>query len=189
MTVQTNGVGVAIFNGTNGLKITPTSSGYRLLATAGSVSTLSVSTGLNPPTFAITNTSPSSCPSGPCTATFPGGGTVTAPAGTTLIIENNAVVTCPTLTDVVAGTVTVVPPSGPGTTEIKFVDPYAKIQPIVVGKVYPICKGTSGHPTGEILQSCDTHAVPCVKSQDLKVGPLDLVTVIEITSTDPPVRH
>lgn len=162
------------------LKIDTTSSGYELRTSVGNVDS-------DP--FAITNTD-SGCTSN-CTATFPDGGTVSAPAGTTLIIENNSIVTCDgAVTNAVAGTVTIIPdPNGPNQIDVTFVDPYANIQPIQVNKTYPVCKGGSGFPDGRILGSCDTDPVPCVKSQFLQVGPLDLHTTITMTQDDPPVRH
>ena len=60
----------------------------------------------NSATFAITNTD-SSCTAGNCTATFPSGGTVSAPAGTTLIIETNQL-NCDSVI-AIAGTATIVP--------------------------------------------------------------------------------
>jgi hypothetical protein len=182
LTQPTDNTGVATFSDlTIGPDKSITSSGYTLVASIGSGSITS-----DP--FAISNTD-TGCTD--CTAIFPGGGTVSSDtAGTTLIIENNPIVTCPTLTNPVAGTVTIIPPSGSDTVEITFDDPYAKISPILQGKTYPVCKGTGSNPAGEILQSCDAHpALPCVKSQDIKPGPLNLVTIVKITDQDPPVRH
>ncbi len=163
------------------LKIDTTSSGYELRTSVGNVDS-------DP--FAITNTDPT-CTSN-CTATFPGGGTVSAPDGTTLIIENNPIVTCDgALQNAVAGTVTIIPdPNGPPQIEVTFVDPYGNIAPVEVGKSYPFCKGGPGHPGGQILGPCSGPAdAPCVKSQTLAVGSLNMTTVIRMTQDDPPVRH
>jgi hypothetical protein len=179
--VATDANGLASF--TN-LKIDTSSSGYLLRTTVGDVDS---------GTFAITNTD-SSC-TNDCTATLPNGGTVSAPQGTTLIVENGPVVFCGDFTGF-AGTVTVIP-SGSGNIELTFVDPYTdpgEPHP-QVGVTYPFCKGSASNPgTGTLLQlpadQCDPSPnPPCIKSQVFITGPLDLQTVLVIDGTDPPVRH
>jgi hypothetical protein len=163
------------------VKVQPTSSGYELRTSVGNVDS-------DP--FAITNTDPT-CTSN-CTAMFPNGSTVSAPDGTTLIIENNDIVTCDgAVSNPVAGTVTIIPdPNGPNLLEVTFFDPYDNIKPVVVGKSYPVCKGGPGHPDGQILGPCSGPSdAPCVKSQTLAVGSLDMTTIVRMTPIDPPIKH
>ena len=99
------------------LKISTTSSGYVLHAVSGAASGDSA-------TFAITNTN-TACggqnePA--CTATFPNGtSTVTAPAGTELIIETNQL-QCSGVQNPIAGTVTINPPTGSAVIQVLFTD-------------------------------------------------------------------
>ena len=169
----------------------PTSSGYRLHADVNGIGVDSNALG-----FAIANTLPSSCTNTDCTAAFPNGGTVTAPSGTTLIIENNDVVTCANgVASPLAGTVTIVPPAAAGNNniDVTFVDTNASGNLVPVpgpGALYPFCKGLT-NPTGEqILTSCSgTNPAPCVKSQALELGPYILTTVITLNNEDPPIKH
>ncbi len=99
------------------LKIDTTSSGYVLHAVSGAASGDSA-------TFAITNTN-TACggqDEPACTATFPNGtSTVTAPAGTELIIETNQL-QCSGVQNPIAGTVTINPPTGSGVIQVLFTD-------------------------------------------------------------------
>jgi hypothetical protein len=186
----TDGSGVATFDN---LRIDTTSSGYILDADASGIGSSP-----NSDTFAITNTD-SSCGTGdnpPCAAEFDNGGTVTAPPGTTLIIENNDVIDCGSAFSVIAGTVTVIP-TGPGTKLITFEDPYvaAPGEPHPqVGVTYPVCKSLEGggHVNldyGNPSQRCDAKSAPCVEAQYFEAGTLNLITKVEITNTDPIMKH
>ena len=177
----TDATGTTAFTG---LTIDLSSSGYKLRASVGSVNQDSS-------VFAITSTG-SGCTN--CTATLPNGGTVSAPAGTTLIVENNNVVDCGTSFVGFAGTVTIIP-GGSGDITVKFVDPYTPSgephpQP---GVTYPFCKGGTHGPTildyGNAADRCDAKPTPCVENQYFEAGSLNLVTLLQMNSDDPPVRH
>lgn len=178
--VDTDASGVATFTG---LSIDLSSSGYKLRTDVGGVDSSS---------FAITSTD-GNC-TDPCTATLPNGGTVSAPGGTTLIVENNDVVDCGTAFSGFAGTVTIIP-SGTGDKTITFVDPYNSTgepnpQP---GVTYPFCKGGTSGTTildyGNANDRCDVKSTPCIDIQYFEAGSLNLVTKLVMNSDDPPVRH
>jgi hypothetical protein len=184
----TDSSGIATFDN---LQIDTTSSGYILDADASGVGSSP-----NSATFAITNTD-SNCD--PCTATFGNDeSTVTAPPGTTLIIENNNAVDCGTsFGSPIAGTVTIIP-SGSGPKLITFVDPYGVVTP-ELHTTYPVCKSLNGGGTvtldyGNSEDRCPAvpptlSDAPCIESQSFEVGTLDMYTKVWITNTDPIMKH
>ena len=119
---------------------------------------------------------------------------MSAPDGTTLIVENNSVVDCGTSFVGFAGTVTIIP-GGNGDITVKFVDPYnASGEPHPQqGVTYPFCKGGIHGPTildyGNPNDRCGTKPTPCVENQYFEAGSLNLVTLLQMNSDDPPVRH
>jgi len=180
------------------LKINTTSSGYTLHAIWDGHATVFGDSGA----FAITNTN-SSCggqnqPA--CTATFPGGGpdglpsSVSAPAGTTLIVETNQL-QCSGVQNPIAGTVTIIP-SGNGVVPVQFTDTI----PLPVAGPYPFCK-TPPAPAVGTVPLCSTvnglnqdpiHGVVCVtesveftSSQTTAI----LHSVLYIDPTDPAGKH
>ena len=183
-TTQTTVSGVATFSD---LTIDTTSSGYVLRATSGSYA--------DSDPFAITNTD-NSCD--PCEAQFSDGHTVSAPAGTTLIIETNQL-TCDSVGDFIAGTVTIIP-GGSGVIPVMFTDTID----LPVGGPFPFCK-TSGPPGDETVHDvplCNTitdgfdqpdGTEPCVKESVEFTGPHDetaiLNSILYIDSTDPHAKH
>jgi uncharacterized repeat protein (TIGR01451 family) len=171
------------------LTIDTTSSGYVLHAeTTGSVSADSDE-------FAITNTNASCGGAGEpaCTATFPGGGTVSAPAGTELIIETNSL-ECSGVQDEIAGTVTI-NPSGSGVIQVEFTDTI----PLPVAGPFPFCKSPPEPPATVPLCNTipngfnqDPDGVPCLVEQVEFTGSLTeaiLHSTLFMDSTDPHARH
>lgn len=189
VTVDTGSDGVATFSGLSiGPNESVTSSGYQLLASIDSGTVLSDA-------FAISNTIAANCD--PCTATFDGGSTITAPGGTTLIIENNDSSFCSTISNVIAGTVTIIP-TGSGNKLLTFVDPHGNgtTPDPVVGDTYPVCKSQDGGGTVTLDYKnagdrCDTvnPAPPCIVDQYFQIGSLDLVTKVLITALDPTMKR
>jgi hypothetical protein len=122
--------GVATFSD---LAIDTTSSGYQLEAAVSGLGSLLSGT------FAITNTD-SSCD--PCEAEFSPGHTVSAPPGTTLIIETNQLFCEGFEGQGIAGTVTIIPdlelPEGT-VTPVQFTDSIT----LPFGGPFPFCKAPS----------------------------------------------
>ncbi len=188
--ISTGANGVATFPG---LSIGPddsvTSSGYQLLASIDGDDILSDE-------FAIANAVAGAC--NPCTATYPNGSTLTAPAGTTLIVENDDPDFCSSITTVIAGTVTVIP-SGSADVLLTWVDPAGSApstepfpQP---GVTYPVCKSDDNSAVETTLDygvpahRCDVKAVPCIEDQYFQIGSLDLVTKVKISPVDPSFKR
>ena len=179
---QNTSSGVATFSD---LTINMTSSGYKLMATSDSLQ-------MNSDPFAITNTD-NDC--NPCTATFPNGtSTVSAPAGTTLIIETNQL-DCSGVGTPIAGTVTIIP-SGSGPIPVSFTDTIT----LPVTGPYPFCK--SPPDPAEIVPLCNTldgngldndpEGVPCVTESVEFIGDPHaaiLHSVLWINQYDPIGRH
>ena len=177
--------GVATFTD---LTIDTTSSGFTLHAVAGAASADSDE-------FAITNTD-SSCTD--CTATFPNGSTVSAPAGTILVIETNQL-DCSGVTNDIAGTVTIIP-TGTGVIVVEFIDTID----LPVGGPVPFCK-TSGPPEDESVHTVPLCASipdgfdrpdgtePCVTESVEFTGPTDTTATLRsrlyMDSFDPRARH
>ena len=140
--VNTNGNGIATFDGANALSIGPnesvTSSGYTLLASIDSGSVES-----DP--FAIANEVVNQCGDNGCTATFPSGSTVTTDSPATLIIENDNPDFCSSISTVIAGTVTVIPAGNQDvllTFEDRLGAPHHRARPS--GETYKVCKSNDG---------------------------------------------
>ncbi len=171
------------------LTIDTTSSGYQLHAT-----TTGPITG-DSTEFAITNTN-TSCggPGEPaCTATFPNGtSTVSAPAGTELIIETNQL-ECSGVETPIAGTVTI-NPSGTGVIQVEFTD--QTTFPILAP--FPFCKSPPEPPaTVPLCNTIDNgfdqnpDGVPCIE-QTFVPGVFPAVTInstLWMDSTDPHAKH
>jgi hypothetical protein len=189
-TAATDASGVATFPD---LQIAPTSSGYQLEASAGAVAPVLSDT------FAITNTDPETCgldDNPPCTATFDSGGTVSAPPGTTLIIETNQL-ECSGVVNPIAGTVTIIPAEGSGAITILFDDTIS----FPIGGPYPFCKTVNDQGDTETVPFCDSipngldqdpnNGVACLTQEVAFHGndPPTLHTVMWITTTDPVARH
>ncbi len=182
---ETTSSGVATFSD---LTIDTTSSGYQLQATSGSLQ-------VDSDVFAITNTD-GSCTTD-CTATFPNGtSTVSAPAGTTLIIETNQL-DCSGVETPIAGTVTIIP-ADPNTTAgvpIVFDDTIG----FPIQGFFPFCKTPN---TTETVPSCDNlpageglnesgGTVACVEETIVLHGsnPPTLHSVLWIDGSDPIGKH
>ena len=188
--VLTGPNGVATFSG---LSINLSSSGYKLQTTVG---------GIDSAEFAITSTAPNGCSGDGCTVDLnDNGSTVTAPNGTTMIVENNDAVDCGDGFTGFAGTITIIP-SGTADIQVTFDDPAGSPEPTPqVGVTYPFCKGgtggpvilnwggTTSHPSTADRCSSTGNTPPCIVSQAFVVGPLNLLTTLLINSDDPPVRH
>ena len=183
LTESTDGSGVATFSDLN---IDNSSSGYQLRASVVSVSPVLSDT------FAITSTS-SDCTD--CTATFPSGGTVSGPPGTTLIIETNQL-DCDSVSNPIAGTVTIIPPDGSGPTQIVFDDTVS----FPITGSYPFCKSPDLNTPGANVVDCDSipnglnqndGTVPCVQQSIILHGsnPPTLHTILWIEGTDPVGKH
>jgi hypothetical protein len=170
------------------LTIDTTSSGYVLHAQSGAASGDSA-------TFAITNTNTACGGEGQpaCTATFPNGtSTVTAPAGTELIIETNQL-ECDGVETPIAGTVTI-NPSGTGVIQVEFTD--QSTFPILAP--FPFCKSPPEPPA--TLPLCNTidngfdqnlDGVPCIE-QTFVPGVFPAVTInstLWMDSSDPHAKH
>ncbi len=182
VTVQTGGGGVATFF----LVIAPTSSDYQLQATAGSITTLS-------DTFRITSSAATGCTASDCTQSLDNNSTVTAPPGTTLIVETNQL-ECSGVTHPIAGTVTIIPDPNAGTITVMFDD---EIGFPILGP-YPFCKAPN---VTETIPFCDSISDGLDKpagtkaclEQSIEFSGANpnpkLHTVLYMDSNDPPVRH
>ena len=206
VTVATNGVGVALFNGINALKITPTSSGYQLRATAGSKATLSVTPGLTTPTFAITSSAANGCTGADCTQPLDPNSTVTAPQGTTIIVETNQL-NCGSILPpgtAIAGTVTIIPPSTPPPAgHAGYPIAFDDVVNLPVGGLFPFCKDpnpTQAVPLCSTMNNgldrpVGTGTMACLDQQLSFYGPnppfttAALHSVLWLDSDDPPARH
>jgi hypothetical protein len=186
--------GVATFSD---LAIDTTSSGFQLQAVTSGLQPVDLGPVLSDP-FAITNTDTSCGKDGnpPCTAEFDPDHTISAPPGTTLIIETNQL-DCPPFQGL-AGTVTIIPDPdlSPGTvTPVQFTDavqlgfevpfPFCKAPTDgvdSVGHLVPLCNEIPDgldQPDGSV--SCVTESVEMIGgSQGL------LHSVLYVNEFDPP---
>jgi hypothetical protein len=118
-----------------------------------------------------------------CQATFPNGGTVTAPPGTKLEVVPN--IDCGASFPGFAGTVQITPPAESGPIEVIFDDPNPP------SSHPPFCKGVGENqvnPVPDCFSDFETEsALPCIESQNLNEGHLE--TTLLMDSNDPPVRH
>jgi uncharacterized repeat protein (TIGR01451 family) len=200
MSIPTDPTGIATLDGTltqstlggfasfPDLTIDTTSSGFVLHAVAGAASADSDE-------FAVTNTNTACGGAGEpsCTATFPNGtSTVTAPAGTELIIETNQL-ECEGVQTPIAGTVTI-NPSGTGVIQVVFTDQTEF--PIVAP--FPFCKSPPEPPVTVPLCNTiddgfnqDPDGEPCI-DQTFIPGVFPNVTVMStlwMDSIDPHAKH
>ena len=120
-----------------------------------------------------------------CPATFPNGGTVTAPGASLEVVPTNTI-DCgfPGF----AGTVLVTPNGESSTVDVFFDDPNGAAH---VGA--PFCKGVSEGPPVILTfadDSCDSTEgqPPCIVNQSVDEDG-HLRTTVRINSDDPPVRH
>ncbi|MDP9331555.1 MAG: hypothetical protein M3P11_13090 [Actinomycetota bacterium] len=189
----TNGSGVATFDD---LSIDKSSSGYKLKATAGSLTTTSDA-------FDITSASVG-CNGGDChTSATSGTSTVTVNAdggtGTLSITFESVPLGCPDFgtNQAVGGTVTIDPPQGsppPPSITVTFDDTINTYPPFQDS--YPVCKTVESETgtTTEIVPFCDATPVPpCITEQTISFHgggqKPTLHTVMLITQTDPRTLH
>jgi hypothetical protein len=121
-----------------------------------------------------------------CPATFPNGGTVTAPNGTTLEVVPN--IDCGGSFPGFAGTVQITPPTESGPIEVTFDDPYDA----ELDRHPPFCKGEPGdqvNPVPSCYESDSESSLPCILNQDFDSVRGHLVTTLLMDWNDPPVRH
>ena len=130
-----------------------------------------------------------------CPATFPNGGTVTAPPGTKLEVVPNNTINCDAAYDGTfpgfAGTVQITPdPEGSGPILVTFDDPNGAAH---LGA--PFCKGMGSEGPHVVIltfpeDSCasENPTPPCIDKQFIDEGG-HLVTKLLMDSVDPPVRH
>ncbi len=204
ISIGTDPTGVATLNGvlngsetnptTSGLatftdlKIEPTSSGYTLHADAGTATAVGDSSG-----FAISNTAPG-CD--PCTATFDNGtSTVSAPAGTVLVIETN--LDCPSIVsgDGIAGTVRIVPPNDTDPIQVVFEDQIG----FPINGTFPFCKTPDASATPQPVPFCNAisnglnqhpiDGVPCVTESVDLTNPPTLHSTLWVKGSDPFGKH
>ena len=129
-----------------------------------------------------------------CTATFPNGtSTVTAPAGTELIIETNQL-QCSGVQNPIAGTVTINPPTGSGVIQVLFTDqtgfpiqapfPFCKFPPDPAVTV-PLCN------TIDNGFNQDSQGVPCIEQSFEVIGASQAIihSTLWMDSTDPGAKH
>jgi hypothetical protein len=122
-----------------------------------------------------------------CPATFPNGGTVTAPPGTSLEVVPN--IDCGGSFPGFAGTVQITPPAESGDIVVIFDDPYdADLDPSP-----PFCKGEGEGQVNPVLDcyygESESATPPCILSQNFDSESGHLVTTLLMNSDDPPVRH
>jgi hypothetical protein len=195
MLTQTTDNGVATFGD---LSINKSSSGYKLKATAGSLTATSAA-------FDVTSFSVD-CNGGPCHTDTPvtsGTSSVSVNAdggiGTLSVTFESVPLGCPDFgtNQAVGGTVTIDPPQGsppPDSITVTFDDTINTYPPFQDS--YPVCKTVESQTgtTTEIVPFCDATPVPpCITEQTISFHgggqKPTLHTVMLITQTDPRTLH